>query len=74
MRGYFLAVAELGYAGNDAGISCREYSYVKNAVPSGCSESSSSSWPTGNTNNGNVAGYYYNDTMGLGHTAGYQLQ
>ncbi|MGO8788743.1 MAG: hypothetical protein ACLQVL_15360, partial [Terriglobia bacterium] len=41
-------------------------------MPSGCSESSSA-WPTGTTNNGNVGGYYYTDSAntGLSHPAAY---
>ena len=46
------------------------YAGVTNA--SACSESPST-WPTGTNNNGDVAGYYYNDIVnsGLSHTATY---
>jgi RHS repeat-associated protein len=67
-----MAVAELGTPGANGAKSCREYSYQANVTPSGCAESSTS-WPTGSANNGNVAGYYYADSAngGLSHKASY---
>ncbi len=67
-----MAVAELGTSSSHTSDSCREYSYDAHTVPSGCSESSSA-WPTGTTNNGNVGGYYYADSAntGLSHPAAY---
>ena len=66
-----MAVAELGTSSTHAADSCRVYSYYVGAVPSACSESSSA-WPTGSNNNGNVAGYYYTDDVNtLSHTASY---
>ena len=46
--------------------------YVGTANASACSESPSG-WPTGTNNNGNVAGYYFNDAVhtGLKHSATY---
>jgi RHS repeat-associated protein len=67
-----MAVAELGTSSSHAADSCRVYSYYVGGVPSTCSESSSA-WPTGSNNNGNVAGYYYTDDVNaLSHTATYQ--
>jgi RHS repeat-associated protein len=66
-----MAVAELGTSSSHAADSCRVYSYYVGALPSTCSESSSA-WPTGSNNNGNVAGYYYTDDVNtLSHTASY---
>ena len=68
-----MAVAEQGTAGNDAGHYCWVYNYyVGDANATACSESPSG-WPTGTNNNGNVAGYYFNDAVhtGLKHSATY---
>jgi RHS repeat-associated protein len=68
------AVIELGSAGTHAADSCRVYNYYVGAVnASACSESPSN-WPQGTNNNGDVAGYYYNDNAnsGLKHAAIYQ--
>jgi RHS repeat-associated protein len=67
-----MAVVELGTSATHAADSCRVYNYYvgKNNV-SACSETPSN-WPTGTNNNGNVAGYFYQDSMNaLGHTATY---
>ena len=65
------AVAELGTSSSHALDSCREYSYYVGVGASGCSETPSN-WPTGTNNSGNVAGYFYQDSMNaLGHTATY---
>ena len=68
-----MAVAELGTSSNHAADSCRVYNYYVGANNvSACSESPSN-WPTGGNNNGDVAGYYYNDSVntGLSHKATY---
>jgi RHS repeat-associated protein len=66
-----MALAELGTSGTHALDSCREYSYYVGVAASGCSETPSN-WPTGTNNNGNVAGYLFQDSMNaLGHTATY---
>ena len=49
------------------------YNYYAGVTnPSACSETPSN-WPTGTNNNGDVAGYYYNDVVntGLNHKATY---
>jgi hypothetical protein len=68
-----MAVAELGTSSSHALDSCRIYNYyvgVGNA--SACSESPAA-WPSGTNDNGNVAGYYYHDSVnsGLSHSALY---
>jgi RHS repeat-associated protein len=68
-----MAVAEIGTSGTHAADSCRVYNYYVGATnASACSESPSG-WPTGTNDNGNVAGYFYSDTMnsGLSHSAIY---
>jgi RHS repeat-associated protein len=70
-----VAMAELGTSATHAADSCRVYNYYVGANnASACSELPSA-WPQGSytDNNGNVAGYYYNDIMnsGLSHTASY---
>jgi RHS repeat-associated protein len=65
------AVAELGTSKAPGLVSCREYSYYEGVAATGCS-ATPSNWPAGTSNNGNVAGYLFQDTMGaLGHTATY---
>ena len=64
-----MAMAELGTTANPTLDSCRVYNYY-----AGGGSPSSCTMPTqGTNNNGNVAGYYYNDNMvtALSHTAGY---
>ena len=66
-----MAVAELGTTSTHAADSCRVYNYYVGASnASACSEST---WPPGTNNNGDVAGYYYLDTVntGLSHSATY---
>jgi hypothetical protein len=66
-----MAVAEQGTSGNDAGHYCWVYNYyVGTTNASACSESPSG-WPTGADNNGDVAGYYFNDAVhtSLKHSA-----
>ena len=61
------AVIELGQSSNHSQYNCRVYDYyagVQNA--SRCSESSSN-WPTGTNDNGNVAGYHYFGNSSLVH-------
>ena len=65
------AVVELGTSGTHAADSCRVYNYYAGANDaSACSEST---WPQGSNNDGDVAGYYYNDNVnsGLNHLATY---
>ena len=67
------AVIELGTSATHALDSCRVYNYYAGVTnPSACSETPSN-WPTGTNNNGDVAGYYYNDVVntGLNHKATY---
>ena len=63
------ALIELGTSGSPAADSCRVYNYYAGVSnPTGCTT------PTqGSNNNGNVAGYYYGDSVntGLTHTASY---
>jgi RHS repeat-associated protein len=68
-----MAVAELGNSTTHGADSCRVYNYYVGATNvSACSELPSA-WPTGNNNNGDVAGYYYVDNIstGLNHSAVY---
>ena len=62
-------MVELGTAGNPAADSCRVYNYYAlSSNPTNCAV------PTqGTNNNGNVAGYFYNDsaTPSLSHSASY---
>ena len=67
------AVVELGTSSNHSADSCRVYNYyVGVANASACSESSSA-WPQGSNNNGDVAGYYFIDSYNyaLSHAAVY---
>jgi RHS repeat-associated protein len=64
-----MAVAEIGTSATHSTDSCRVYSYYVGKKASACSEST---WPTGSNNNGDVAGYYYNDNVNaLSHVATY---
>lgn len=61
---------QVGSSSNTAGNSCLVYNYYGGTNPTSCAV------PTGGTsgNNGNVTGYFYQDTTNpsLGHTASYQ--
>jgi RHS repeat-associated protein len=68
-----MAVAELGTSTTHSADSCRVYNYyVGVANASACSESASA-WPQGSNNDGDVAGYFYQDSVnsGLNHKAAY---
>jgi len=71
-----MAVEELGTSGTHWADACRVYNYYADGSNvSACSSSAAelpSNWPTGTKNNGNVAGYFYQDNMNaMGHTATY---